>query len=278
MNERKKSSYGFTLIELLVVIAIIALLLSILMPSLKRVRNQAKSVACLSNLRQWGIMFTLYAQDNNQSLPTGWNGGTMWMVDLMTYHQGVDDVRLCPSAKKFLHTIPGNVPSTFTAWGKYGDPGYYDSRIPSWGIKGQYGSYGINGWAHNPLDEGILGTYGISISDRPLYWRNMLAKNAARIPLMGACMWDGSEPRDTDSPPALEGIQLSGSNMSTYCLDRHNGGPNMLFMDTSVRSVDLKELWTLKWHKQFNTDGVWTTSGGVLSKDWPQWMQKYPEH
>ena len=76
-------------------------------------------------------MFTLYAQDNNQSLPTGWNGGTMWMVDLMAYYQGVDDVRFCPSAKKFLHTIQVNVPDTFTAWGKYGDPGYYDGWIPS---------------------------------------------------------------------------------------------------------------------------------------------------
>ena len=43
-----------------------------------------------------------------------------------------------------------------------------------------------------------------------------------------------------DSPAA--GIQLYGSNMSVFYLDRHNGGPNMLSMDTSVREVGLKQL------------------------------------
>jgi prepilin-type N-terminal cleavage/methylation domain-containing protein/prepilin-type processing-associated H-X9-DG protein len=267
---------GFTLIELLVVIAIIALLVSILMPSLNRAKKQTQATVCLSNLKQWGVMFTMYAQDYNQSLPAGWNNGTMWMVDLMAYYQGGDDVRLCPSAKIFLHNIPGNVPGTFTAWGKYGHPGYFDGWTPDWGIEGQYGSYGINGWAHNPPDQGRI--YNIAAEDRPLYWRTISAKNASNVPLMGACMWDGTEPYDTDSPPLLEGVQLPGSNMSIFCLDRHNGGPNMLFMDTSVREVGLKELWILKWHKNFNTSDIWTKAGGAIASDWPDWMQKYKEY
>jgi prepilin-type N-terminal cleavage/methylation domain-containing protein len=56
---------GFTLIELLVVIAIIALLLSILMPALKRVKVQARIVICRSNMRQWGLAWQTYATDNN---------------------------------------------------------------------------------------------------------------------------------------------------------------------------------------------------------------------
>jgi len=266
---------GFTLIELLVVIAIIALLMSILMPSLSRARQQARAVVCKANLKQWGLMFILYAEDNDYSFPTGWNGGTMWMVDLLAYYHGADDVRLCPSARKFLHTIPGNIPGTFTAWGKYGHPDYFDGWIPPWGLEGQYGSYGINGWVHNALDQG---TYTIPVENRLLFWRTMNAKGTYQIPLMGGCMWDGTEPWETDSPPIANGLQFTGSNMSIFCLDRHNWGPNMLFMDTTVRKVGLKELWTLKWHQQFDTVGPWTQAGGVITEDWPPWMRSFTDY
>lgn len=59
---------GFTLIELLVVVAIIALLISILLPSLGKARERARTVACQSNLRQFGLQFGIYANE--------WNGWT----------------------------------------------------------------------------------------------------------------------------------------------------------------------------------------------------------
>lgn len=55
---------GFTLIELLVVVAIIVVLISVLMPSLQNAREQAKSVKCMSNLRQSGYGLMMYAQEN----------------------------------------------------------------------------------------------------------------------------------------------------------------------------------------------------------------------
>ena len=57
---------AFTLIELLVVISIIALLMGILMPALRKARDQARTVVCKSNLNQWGKIFYLYAHDNER--------------------------------------------------------------------------------------------------------------------------------------------------------------------------------------------------------------------
>jgi prepilin-type processing-associated H-X9-DG protein len=229
------------------------------------------AVICLSNLKQWGVLYTMYVTDYAQSLPTGWNGGTMWMVDLMAYYDGVDDIRLCPSATKLLHTIPGNVPGTFTAWGEYGHPDYFNGWVPRWGIKGQYGSYGVNGWAHNPLDKGVPGTYDTPPSERNLYWRKILIKgDASRIPLMGGNMWDGSGPLETDVAPAEKGIQIQSSDMTTFCLDRHEGGSNMLFMDSSSRKVGLKELWRLPWHVNWDYKKA-------ERPDWPDWMNQYPD-
>ena len=58
-------SSAFTLIELLVAIAIIALLMAILMPALNRAKKQARSAACQAKLGQWGQIWTMYCQDND---------------------------------------------------------------------------------------------------------------------------------------------------------------------------------------------------------------------
>ena len=52
----------------------------------------------------------------------------------------------------------------------------------------------------------------------------------------------------------------------------------MLFMDWSVRKVGLKELWTLKWSRDFDTAGPWTLAGGVKPEDWPAWMQRFKDY
>jgi len=62
---------AFTLIELLVVIAIIAILLAILMPALKRVKEQGKRAACLSNLKQLQLAWSMYADENDDKVVNG---------------------------------------------------------------------------------------------------------------------------------------------------------------------------------------------------------------
>ena len=87
--KRSKSWQGFTLIELLVVVAIIALLVSILLPSLQDARELARRSVCGSNLHQLSIGLHLYANDNdNKYMPQTflWNGGALqhmrhWAVE-----------------------------------------------------------------------------------------------------------------------------------------------------------------------------------------------------
>ena len=69
MNRLSRRRHAFTLIELLVVIAIIAILASILVPVIGRIREQADSTKCLSNLRQIGTAIMAYCNENNDRLP-----------------------------------------------------------------------------------------------------------------------------------------------------------------------------------------------------------------
>jgi prepilin-type N-terminal cleavage/methylation domain-containing protein len=169
LNLRKDSHKGFTLIELLVVIAIIALLMAILLPALGKAKDHANAVQCSSNLRQFGIIYEMYTQDNEESLPGGWNSGSMWITDLMKYYKGEDDIRLCPKARIFLHNIANNAPGIFTAWGKYGHPNFFGNAMPVWAEPNSYGSYGVNGWAQNPPDIGVIKNgiklYNIALED-----------------------------------------------------------------------------------------------------------------
>jgi prepilin-type N-terminal cleavage/methylation domain-containing protein len=68
MKDKKMQKIGFTLIELLVVIAIIALLLSVLVPALKRAKDAAKVAVCLSSVKQLTLAWVAYTGDNNGEL------------------------------------------------------------------------------------------------------------------------------------------------------------------------------------------------------------------
>lgn len=64
---------NFTIIELLVVISIIVILAGILLPALNKARDRAKNTACISNLKQCGQAFSMYANDFEQKVVLYWN-------------------------------------------------------------------------------------------------------------------------------------------------------------------------------------------------------------
>jgi len=76
-----KRQNAFTLIELLVVIAIIAILAAILFPVFAKVREKARQTSCTSNLKQLGLAFMQYSQDNDEYLPAPGGSATLFSWD-----------------------------------------------------------------------------------------------------------------------------------------------------------------------------------------------------
>ena len=271
---------GFTLIELLVVIAIIALLMGILMPALSRVKKQARSVACLATLKQWGTIWSMYCDDNEgrfpEAGPLGWKRGT-WVIALRDAYRTKSDILLCPSAAKRLPTGQDWGDSTHTYI--MGTGGMLNSQ--------EEASYGQNNWVFYAKGTGTIQTRPI-----PWNWKTKDVSNSTNVPIFADTMWRGGGPsyRVTEtgaynpsfrgiSPPEYDGHWNGYNNeMKHFALKRHATGTNVVFLDWSARAVGLKELWTLKWHRKYPTSGPLTMAGGVQTTDWPEWMRSFKEY
>jgi prepilin-type N-terminal cleavage/methylation domain-containing protein/prepilin-type processing-associated H-X9-DG protein len=289
---RSLSRRAFTLIELLVVISILVLLMALLLPALQRVRKQARSVACQAKLRQWSLVFKMYTDSNGgrwfrspitghiERNPGDWvgigewkTGSGNWVGLTAPYWFRTRDFAACPMATKGRRLDEPRRWDAFTPWwskewgpifmSSFGEPIFSPA------------SYAINRFVAQPPPQDPRSNE----SPRDYYWGTCDLRGAATIPVFFDCARDDAGPADYVGPPPFE-AGVNGADIAAWptCINRHDGGVNMLFMDWSVRKVGLKELWTFKWSRKFNTAGIWTRQGGVEPENWPQWMRGFKDY
>ncbi len=257
-------------------------------------RRRAKEIVCQSNLRQWHNVFQGYIGQNDGKFLSGCNDrGYWWPVQLP--HEWQDWKRnrtwFCPTATTPMWNEAGvRKPSLYItrAWGimKPSTTGAplsmtYQGKTCWLNPNGLNGSYGLNGYVipipgserpsgTNTYERGVPATEG---------WRNLLeVPNADRVPMFLDALRFDVWPLPTDPPAPNESTTWWTDHLTTCSINRHDGAMNCLFVDGSVRKVGLKEVWTLKWHKSFDTAGPWTTAGGVRPEDWPEWMREFRDY
>jgi prepilin-type N-terminal cleavage/methylation domain-containing protein len=283
---RNKSPGAFTLIELLVVIAIIALLVAILLPALQRARKQTRAAVCQVNLKQWGIVLALYTENYRGRLPSSpvpavWILRGSYLQDgdpnkPPMYHElNTEGIACCPMAVRVSSNSGGG--------GAGGSNGLDNT---SWNVKYTAGST-FEAWEITSPSPPFRGSYGFNgdlfdrrfIADRPGRARfrgidTYSIKGKDNVPVLLDCpRWYGSH----DVFPGLLHFE-SMIIMQPFCINRHSGHVNSLFLNWSVRRIGLKELWTLKWNSKFDTANEWTRAGGMQPEDWPEWMRNFKDY
>jgi len=272
MYDMMAKQRGFTLIELLVVIAIIALLMAILMPALQRARKQARAVACQSNLKQWGMCWSMYLQENDFKFTIGYvdaGGGYYSWMDLMVPYYQNEKIFSCPTTKQGP-ALDTEILSGGYYWGTTDTKWYAINSFTGREFKG---SYGLNYWVSTQQND-------VGWRLARYHWGSDLSKSRQTVPLFMDCIWIGGYPLDTDAPRSSEEAKRGAGSgeMNRFLLDRHHRNTNGIFLDNSCRKVGLKELWTLKWHREFDTRNFHTTAGGITANYWPQWIRGFEDY
>ncbi len=223
-------------------------------------RRRAKEALCLSNLRQWGVVWKMFTDDNDGNFLEDQD----WIGVLHPYYKDTK-LLLCPAATKrgvVLNTWGEPLGDKSHAWGAV-------YRFQSGKEEVILGSYGLNYWVG-------AGASGDDYINKYL-WTSPYLKGVSEAPLLMDSSLYGFAALASDSPPEYDGEPYwGGTNLNeirSACINRHSGGINCLFGDFSARKVGLKELWLLKWYRIWPSDG--RGNDIPLPYEWPAWMRDF---
>jgi prepilin-type N-terminal cleavage/methylation domain-containing protein/prepilin-type processing-associated H-X9-DG protein len=262
---------GFTLIELLVVVSIIALLLAIIVPALRKAREMAAVLVCRSNLRQLQTGVMTYAADyDDKMFSYDYTAGTgmLWIEQIAPFIGKIDKVRSCPAVRLREQDLSGT--------------GYWlGAAREAWHWADEYGSYGINGYIYGD-PRGTCKQLIERDFDLLCYPSFNNIPRAGETPTFADSIWVDAWPKSWPKksqldkvPPShklSDGASGTGSidqpaqgHMLRMVINRHNNIVNLVFADGHTDAVELEELWSVRWHQNWEIlHGVKRTDGNPI--------------
>lgn len=213
---------AFTLIELLVVIAIIAMLAAILFPVFAQAKEAAKKTTDLSNMRQIGLAFTMYANDYNDNIPLSSfpEVTASWAINCQPYIKSwalfrspADQSAFWPPAGTKWPDL--TVPTSDPRWRNYRITSYLLNAFMSGGYKG--GQYSTTNAITNPASTIYVALARDDVAPRdhfhPFYWGNPSTDTSA---FMQNMTWDAAKGETKE----LKLVAFVGGKNFTY-VDGH---------------------------------------------------------